>query len=147
MAIGYSLVLRRNLTPGAAAGAKLFYAQTKASRVYSFDEICEDATDTSTLSSGDLKLALDRVVKLMVKSLRKGEVVHLGELGNFQLLTRSKGAETKEEFTQANLKTPRLLFRPGAKLREAISITECERATTKDPAAPATPPCERPHAD
>jgi hypothetical protein len=86
MSISYTLVKRKNLSPEAAPDEKLYYAQTQATRTYSFDEICEDATDTSTLSSGDLKLATDRIVLLMVKSLRKGEVVHLGELGNFQLM-------------------------------------------------------------
>jgi predicted histone-like DNA-binding protein len=115
------------MRPEALPEDKLYYAQTRATRTYSFDEVCEDATDTSTLSTGDLKLALDRVVMLMVKSLRKGEVVHLGELGNFQLLARSRGAETPEEFSQSYFKRARLLFRPGARLRDMITVVDCER--------------------
>jgi predicted histone-like DNA-binding protein len=132
MAISYTLVKKKDLSPGASPDDRLFYAQTRATRTYSFDEICEDATDTSTLSSGDLKLAIDRVVLLAIKSLRKGEVVHLGELGNFQLLAASRGAQTVEEFTQANLKRARLLFRPGAKLRTMIATVPCERFTVKE---------------
>jgi predicted histone-like DNA-binding protein len=132
MSISYTLVKRKNLSPEAAPDEKLYYAQTQATRTYSFDEICEDATDTSTLSSGDLKLATDRIVLLMVKSLRKGEVVHLGELGNFQLMASSRGAVAEDKFTQSNLRRPHLLFRPGARLRELVATVSCERAVVRE---------------
>ncbi len=143
MSVHYKLVLKKNLSPAAPEGEKLFYAQTRAQRVYSFDEICEDAADTSTLSSGDMKLALDRISKLLVKSLAKGEVAHLGELGNFQLLTSSTGSATEKEFTQANLKRARLVFRPGAMLRYLKETVKFERYSPEKKEAE----CERPHMD
>ena len=129
MALKYKLILRKNLSPKAPEGQKLYYAQTRATRVYNFDEICEDAADTSTISSGDLKLGIDRITKLITKSLKKGEVVHMGELGNFQMVVSSSGSETKEEFSQANLKRARLIFRPGAKLRYLMETVDSERYT------------------
>ncbi len=141
MALKYKLVLRKNLSPKAPQGQKLYYAQTRATRVYSFDEICEDAADTSTISSGDLKLGIDRITKLLVKSLRKGEVVHMGELGNFQLLTSSTGSEKEEDFSVANLKRARLLFRPGSKLRYLKETVVSERYK------PEEKECDKTHID
>ncbi len=127
MALTYKLVLKKNMSPKAPEGQKLYYAQTRGTRIYTFEEICQDAADTSTLSSGDLKLGVDRITKLLIKSLKKGEVVHMGELGNFQLLTSSTGSETEESFTQANLKRCRLVFRPGAQLRYLKETVASER--------------------
>ncbi|MDH6306472.1 putative histone-like DNA-binding protein [Parabacteroides sp. PF5-5] len=127
MALKYKLVLRKNMSPKAPNGQKLFYAQTRATRVCNFEEICDEVADTSTLSSGDLKLGVDRITSQLVKSLKKGEVVHMGELGNFQLLVRSTGSEKEGEFTQANLRRARLIFRPGAKLRYLMETVASER--------------------
>lgn len=129
MSLHYKLVLRKNMSPKAPNGQRLFYAQTRAKRVYTFEEICQDAADSSTLSSGDMKLALDRIAQLLAKSLGKGEVAHLGELGNFQLLSTSTGSETEKDFTQAHLKRARLVFRPGAKLRYLMETVKSERYT------------------
>jgi predicted histone-like DNA-binding protein len=139
MAISYSLVKKKDLSPGAADDDRLYYAQAKSTRTCSFEELCEEAADTSTLSSGDLKLAVDRVLRTLVKSLGKGEVVHMGELGNFQLLASSRGAVTAEEFSASHLKRPHLLFRPGAKLRQMIATVAYERFTVKETE------CKRPH--
>jgi predicted histone-like DNA-binding protein len=132
MAISYHLVRKKDLTPGSPADSRLYFAQSSATRVYSFEELCEDASESSTLTSGDLKIALDRIVKFLLKSLSRGEVAHLNDLGHFQLLARSKGAETEKAFTQAHLKTARLVFRPGAKLREMEQIVACERMAIKE---------------
>lgn len=129
MALKYKLVLRKDMSPKAAAGSKLFYAQSTATRVMDFEEICDEAADSSTLSSGDLKLGVDRITKILVKSLKKGEVVHMGELGNFQLVVSSTGSETEKDFTTANIRRARLRFRPGAKLRYLMETVASERNT------------------
>ena len=108
---------------------QLYYAQTRATRTCTFEELCDLIAESSTASSGDVKLVIDRLTKFLAKSLERGEVVQFGELGNFQLLLSSSGSLTTEAFSAAQLRKPRLCFRPGALLRNLTQTVKGERIT------------------
>ena len=130
MAVKYHLVLRKNLSREVEPGQEqLYYAQTRATRTCTFEELCDLIAESSTASSGDVKLVIDRLTKFLAKSLERGEVVQFGELGNFQLLLSSSGCLTTEAFSAAQLRKPRLCFRPGALLRNLTQTVKGERIT------------------
>lgn len=130
MAVKYHLVLRKNLSREVEPGQEqLYYAQTRATRTCTFEELCDLIAESSTASSGDVKLVVDRLTKFLAKSLERGEVVQFGELGNFQLLLSSSGSLTTEAFSAAQLRKPRLCFRPGALLRNLTQTVKGERIT------------------
>ena len=130
MAVKYHLVLRKNLSREVEPGQEqLYYAQTRATRTCTFEELCDLIAESSTASSGDVKLVTDRLTKFLAKSLERGEVVQFGELGNFQLLLSSSGSLTTEAFSAAQLRKPRLCFRPGALLRNLTQTVKGERIT------------------
>ena len=130
MAVKYHLVLRKNLSREVEPGQEqLYYAQTRATRTCTFEELCDLIAESSTASSGDVKLVIDRLTKFLAKSLERGEVVQFGELGNFQLLLSSSGSLTTEAFPAAQLRKPRLCFRPGALLRNLTQTVKGERIT------------------
>lgn len=130
----YKLVLRKDMRKGATEGSKLFYANAKAAGVCDVYELCDLISSISTASSGDVKLILDVLVDVMRRSLGKGEVVQVGELGNFQLQFGSTGTITEKEFTQSLIKSKRIIFRPGKLLREAIKNYGFEKIS--DPSEP-----------
>lgn len=135
MAVQYHLVLRKNMSKNVEAGKEnLYYAQTKASRVCDFEELCDLIAESSTASSGDVKLVLDRLNKFAAKALVRGEVVQFGELGNLQLIFGSKGSATEEEFSSTMLKKARLCFRLGALFRDTIKTAKGERIQVAAPA-------------
>lgn len=137
MSVQYHLVLRKNMSKTVEAGKeKLYYAQTRATRVCSFEELCELIAESSTASSGDVKLVIDRMTKFMSKSLERGEVVQFGELGNFQFLMGSSGSASKDTFASNQLKKPRLCFRPGSLLRNLTQTVKGERITVEVPSTP-----------
>ena len=130
MAVKYHLVLRKNLSREVEPGQEqLYYAQTRATRTCTFEELCDLIAESSTASSGDVKLVIDRLTTFLAKSLERGEVVQFGELGNFQLLLSSSGSLTTEAFSAAQLRKPRLCFRPGALLRNLTQTVKGERIT------------------
>ena len=94
--------------------------------------------EDSTASSGDVKLILDELIRVMRRSLGKGEVVQVGELGNFQLQFGSTGTATEKEFSQSLIKNKRILFRPGKMLRDAVNNYTFEKLV------PETPPVSEP---
>ena len=85
----YKLVLRKDMRKDAAEGSKLYYASANTTGTCDVYELCDLISAQSTASSGDVKLILDELVNVMRRNLGKGEVVKVGELGSFQLRTRS----------------------------------------------------------
>ncbi|RHU22004.1 hypothetical protein DXD68_22510 [Parabacteroides sp. TM07-1AC] len=128
MALQYHLVLRKNLSKDVEAGKeKLYYAQTRATGTCTFEELCALVAQSSTASSGDVKVVIDRVIEFLLLFLARGEVVQCGEFGTFQLVQTSSGSPTTEDFSSALLYRARLRFRPGEKLRNLIQTTKGER--------------------
>lgn len=128
MAFQYHLVLRKNLSKNVEEGKeKLFYAQTRATGTCTFAELCALVAQSSTASSGDVKVVIDRLIEFLLLFLARGEVVQCGEFGTFQLVQTSSGSPTTEDFSSALLYRARLRFRPGEKLRNLIQTTKGER--------------------
>ena len=141
MGIKYHLVLRKNISKKVEEGKEfLYYAQTRATRTCTFDELCDLIAESSTASSGDVKLVVDRMTKFMAKSLERGEVVQLGELGNFQYILGSSGSTSEDVFQASQLRRPRLCFRPGTLLRILTLTVKGEHLLLE----PGKPPVERP---
>ena len=90
----YTLVLRKDLRKDAVEGSKLYYANAKATGTCDMYELCDLISLSSTASPGDVRLILDSLIEVMKRSLGKGEVVQVGELGNFQLQFGSTGTLT-----------------------------------------------------
>lgn len=127
MSIKYKLVQRKDFSEGASEDAKLWYAQGESSGTMTLDELCEDIAESSTLTSADVKAALDRLTWVLNKNLRAGRIVQLGELGNFRMTIGSSGTVNKEDFDSSLIKKPKVTFYPGKKIQEARTETSFER--------------------
>lgn len=119
----------RDMSKGALEDAKLYYAQAISNGTMTFDELCEDVAETCTLTSADVKAVLDRINYILDKNLRAGRIVQMGEMGNFRMAVGSTGSATPEEFSADQIKTPRIVFSPGSKLRGSRKNTKFERFT------------------
>ena len=107
MPIKYRLVLRKDMTKGAAAGSKLYYAVNKSTGTCDFEELCDQIADRSTASRGDVQVVVDGLLYILKQRLQKGETVQLGDLGHFQAVIGSKG-------TKLESSTPPLSNVPGS---------------------------------
>ena len=58
MSVKYKLVLKKDLTKGAAIDAKRYYASANVTGMMDFDTICDVVADRSTASDGDVALVL-----------------------------------------------------------------------------------------
>ena len=83
----------------AAVDSKLFYGQTKASMKMDFDKFCVAVASYCTASSADVKAVLDATTHTLASRLAEGYVVQLQDLGNFQMLAGSAGADTELDFS------------------------------------------------
>lgn len=99
MPIKYRLVLRKDMTKGAAAGSKLYYAVNKSTGTCDFEELCDpQIADRSTASRGDVQVVVDGLLYILKQRLQKGETVQLGDLGHFQAVIGSKGTKLESDF-------------------------------------------------
>lgn len=139
MAIKFKLVQRKDLTKGAAEDAKRFYASANVTGKMDFQAICERIADRSTASDGDVELVLRGLIYCMKEALLRGESVQLGDLGHFQAVIGSKGSVEEKDFHTSMIKKPRIIFRPGADLRNVVTKMSFERIVSD------VKECDRPH--
>ena len=142
MSVKYKLVLKKDLTKGAAADAKRYYASAPVSGMMDFDSICELIADRSTASDGDVALVVLGLIRAMEEAFRN-EVVQLGRLGNFRLSIGSSGTVEEKDFQANMIRKPKIIFTPGDKLRAMIEKVSLERIG-KEPEAPEEGGSDRP---
>lgn len=97
------------------------YAVAKSSGYCDMEKLCELISNRSAMSSADVKAVLDSMNWAMGLELRSGNIVQVGEFGNFRMSVRSKGAATEDEFNAANITKARIVFTPGLSLRRSNS--------------------------
>ena len=144
MALQFTVVRRKDMRKN-AADSKLFYGQTKASMKMDFDKFCVAVASYCTASSADVKAVLDATTHTLASRLAEGYVVQLQDLGNFQMLAGSAGADTELDFSTLMFKRPKIVFRPGAKLRDIINNAKFEKQLVKTVSVTVTEECDKEH--
>ena len=99
----------------------------------------------SSASRGDISLILDSLLIVMQQRLKEGHAVRLRGVGLFRIFLGSTGAETEKEFTVANMKRPRIMFRPDVLLDKIRDDNQFERVTVKTETVAVPVPCDKEH--
>ncbi|MCD8192990.1 MAG: HU family DNA-binding protein [Tannerellaceae bacterium] len=141
MALKYHLVLRRDMRDGAPEGSKLYYGQVRKQGNVSFDKICEAITAYSTASKGDIMLVINGLLFVMKQYLEQGDVVEMGEFGNFRMSAGSSGVENQEDFHTSLFRNGRIVFTPGKMLKESTRNVRFEKLNVVE----REKECDRPH--
>ena len=88
------------------------------------DEIAENISATCTVNSADVKAVLDALQTQVIKCLRNGQSVRLGDLGSFHARISCKSAATEEAFDENPndyLRGVLVRFTPSSKMRWELS--------------------------
>ncbi|MCC8198244.1 MAG: hypothetical protein LIP06_06625 [Tannerellaceae bacterium] len=120
MALKYHVVCKKDLRKEASADAKLYHGQIRAGDRITLDELSESISALSTASEGDISVVLDGLLMLMRQNLAKGNIVELGDLGNFHMSAGSPGVEDAEAFSAAMFRKGRIVYSPGNRLIKHI---------------------------
>lgn len=143
MAQKFRLIERRNLGKDSTAAPKKFYAQAVSNGYVGFDELCVEIAENCTLTSADVKAVMDRMNYILDKNLRAGRIVQFGEIGSFRLAIGSTGAVDEKDFSNTQIKLPRIVFTPGSKLRTTRQVTTFEKDVPQ--VVEVQVPCDKPH--
>ena len=113
------------LNVGNRKGQTVHYAQVKSQQKLTNEMVIERIVRETSLSEGDVKNALISLSNVVCDALKMGMSVDLAELGNLRLVVPSKMMDTPEEVTVADaLKTPKIVFTPKQKMRDAANSVE-----------------------
>lgn len=110
---------------GERKGQTVYYAQVKSQQKLTNKMLIERIVRETSLSEGDVKNALVSLSNIVCDALKMGMSVDLAELGSFRLVVPSKMMDTPEEVTVRDaLKTPKIVFTPKQKMRDAANSVE-----------------------
>lgn len=110
---------------GERKGQTVYYAQVKSQQKLTNKMLVDRIVRETSLSEGDVKNALVSLSNVVCEALQMGMSVDLAELGSIRLTVPSKMMDSPEEVTAANaLKTPKIVFTPKQKMRDAANAVE-----------------------
>lgn len=139
MALNYQFVKSRDMRPGVPDGQMLFYARTFTSGRTSFNELADFVAGHCSMSRGDVMNVFDAVIFFSKKLLLKGDIVEMGELGNFRLTGGSSGVTEVKLFNTKMFNQPSITYTPGMMMRAIYRDVKYERGTPGE-GTPEMPP-------
>jgi predicted histone-like DNA-binding protein len=105
-----------------------YYPRAKSSGTVGIRELAEEIAGFSSLSTVDVMAALEGLLQVIPRHINNGKLVRLGDLGTFRLTFKGKGADSPEAVTAQNIKSTRLIFRPGKEFRKALKAIQYRKA-------------------
>ena len=131
--IKYRLIERKDMRKDAEEGAKLFYPQLVGNGRVAFETLVDEIAEQTSLTTGDVKNCVDRIVHNIAHHLREGRSVDCGDLGSFLLSLRSAGAATKKDYDVSELmRKAKVMFYPGKELREIRETLQYQRVSDEE---------------
>lgn len=118
MSLKYRIVLKKDMSKDAAVDAKLFYGQIRSMEKTGFKKLCELVSDYCSAKKGEVELVVDGLIHVLKNLLESGNVIQMGDFGNFRLIAGSRGSATLKEFDPSMFKKGRIVFHPGSLLKQ-----------------------------
>lgn len=127
MTVKYNVVERGN--PANREAPKKFYASVVSSGRKSLRQLATRISQISTVSSTDTMAVLEALLNVIPEELAAGNVVELGDFGNFWLKASSDGSDTAEEVRAGNITNLLPRFNPGKEFKKVLATVEFEKGT------------------
>lgn len=96
------------------------FLQIRKARALDFDQVCGLIAHRSTLTEGEVEFVLREVVQVIIENIEDGRGTQLGPLGTVDLSLEAESRPTSEELTLSTVKRIKLLFKPSAKIKQAL---------------------------
>lgn len=133
MSVKYNIVERGN--PSNREAPKKFYPSIQSSGRVTTRELADMAAQRSTMSSIDMMAAIETFLAIIPEQLAKGNIVELGDFGNFWLRIEAEGAETEEAVRADLISSVKARFNPGKlfkKVLDSIDFVKGVRVQTPE---------------
>ena len=111
MAQNYVVMARKNLLK--PSEAPKYYAVARSGRKVTVKEVCKRITERSSYSKGELEGCIGEFLLEIVNVLDEGNIVQMGDLGNFRMsLKTATATATEKEFKASCIEKGKVLFYP-----------------------------------
>ncbi len=125
MSIKFNVVQRGN--PAKPNAPKKYYPSIQSSGRMSLYELAEEASSRSTLTPDDMMAAVESILAIIPEQLARGNIVELGDFGNFWLRTTSDGAEQAQDVRGDQITSLLPRFNPGKRFKRALRNVRFEK--------------------
>ena len=105
-----------------------YYAAAVTAGSTDLNELADMVASQSTVSKADCYAVLTALESNVIRELRQGRMVKLGELGSYRLSIASEGRDTIDEVNTSMVKKAKILFRPGKGLRNMLKTLDFKKA-------------------
>lgn len=127
MTVKFNVVERGN--PSNREAPKKFYASVVSTGRKSLRQLAGRISEISTVSSTDTMAVLEALLTVIPQELASGNVVELGDFGNFWLKANSDGSETAEQVRSGNITNLLPRFNPGKEFKKVLATVEFEKGS------------------
>lgn len=126
MTVKYNVVERGN--PSNPAAPKKFYPSIESSGRKTLRQMAERISQISTVSTADTMAVLEGLLTTIPDELAAGNIVELGDFGNFWLRSDSEGADTADAVRASQINSVLPRFNPGKEFKKVLDAIEFEKA-------------------
>lgn len=125
MTVKFNVVERGN--PSNPAAPKKFYPSIESSGRKTLRQMAERISEISTVSTADTMAVLEALLTTIPDELAAGNIVELGDFGNFWLRGDSEGSETAADVRASSIKGVLPRFNAGKEFKKALDAIEFEK--------------------
>ena len=126
MAVKYNVVARGN--PGNPEAPKKFYPSVASSGRRTLRQLSERISQISTVSSADTMAVIEALLTVIPQELADGNVVELGDFGNFWLKNSAVGADAESAVNASSITGLLPRFNPGKEFKKVLAAIGFEKA-------------------
>jgi len=126
MSVKYKVIEKGQ--PGVAGGGvKKYYATSVFTGEKNLEQLTKSIEKISTVSGADIRAVLYAMVDVITEELSDSQIVRLGELGSLRLNVSSEGKDTSKDVSATAIRSTKLVFTPGKKLKEMQQTLKFEK--------------------
>lgn len=133
MTVKFNVVERGN--PSNQEAPKKFYASVISTGRKTMRQMAGRISEMSTVSPADTAAVIEAFLMVLPQELAAGNVVELGDFGNFWLKANSEGSETAEEVRASNITNLLPRFNPGKEFKKVLATVDFEKGTLVSPSS------------
>ena len=114
----YKVIPRLN--PQKPKEAPKYYPKAIGTGYMTLADIVKRIEKECTITRADAMAVIIALEDIIADAMSAGQIVQMGDFGNFYLSIRGKGALTEQDFVPALVKKAKVNFRPGKTVRAAL---------------------------
>lgn len=126
MSVKYNVIERGN--PANREAPRKFYPSIASSGRKTMRQLAARINQISTVSTADTMAVLEALLTIIPEELAAGNIVELGDFGNFWLRADTEGAATAEEVRGSQITGILPRFNAGREFKKVLDSIEFEKA-------------------